>query len=196
MVLSLSPLLTPGWICWCMLWIWIKSARHLSLSVCSPCSGVWRSHNWSGVWTHSVSRISRSIRQQPSLYLDYRGRYGQDHQVIRRRRKETIRVCGVAFLAWAYSVIQSYRKASVMDYVRNVLLHRYSSTNCSIALHLWMHSCCMGLVHLRLLRLCESLDAGRKGVLCLRHDYHLNGIKLFNNLTDLFSFLWFFFFLN
>lgn len=81
----------------------------LSLCVCSPCSGVWRSHNWSGVWTHSVSRISRSVRQQPSLYLDYRGRYGQDHQVIRRRRKETIRVCGVACLCsslFCHSVLQ------------------------------------------------------------------------------------------
>lgn len=53
------------------------------LSVCSPCSWVWRSHNWSGVWTYSVSGISRSVRQQPSLHLDYRGWYGQDHQVIR-----------------------------------------------------------------------------------------------------------------
>lgn len=50
--------------------------------VSCPCSGVWRSHNGSGVWTNSVSGISCSLWQQPPLYLDYRGWYRQDDQVI------------------------------------------------------------------------------------------------------------------
>lgn len=51
------------------------------ISVCSSCSWMWRSHHWSGFWTNSVSWISCSIRQQPPLYLDYRGWYRQDDQV-------------------------------------------------------------------------------------------------------------------
>lgn len=83
-----------------------------AVSVCSPCSWVWRSHNWSGVWTDSVSGISRSIWQQPSLHLDYRGWYGQDYQVIRQQRKEALSVCRMPPSVY---VIWSYKKASFTD---------------------------------------------------------------------------------
>lgn len=95
------------------------------LFVSCPCSGVWRSHNWSSVWTYSVSRISSSVWQQSPLYLDYRGWYGQDYQVIIKQRNKTISACRIALL-WPSLLSQLIFKsnAAAIDYVSNLVFHR------------------------------------------------------------------------